>query len=80
MAHYSDEPPFPEPEWFPNRRRRWRLSKLRGWEAALNGEPPPDPLPPHEEQWLSRRQVEDRYSVSRMWIWRRLHLREDEAA
>jgi hypothetical protein len=57
----------------------YRLSELREYEAALAGKPPPPPLSPEQERWLTARQVRERYgNVSEMWLWRRR--REAEAA
>ena len=68
---------LPRPKYF-KRERRWRLSELLVYEAALAGEPPPPPLSPEQERWLTAAQLRHRLSVSDMWISRRLQ--EAEAA
>ena len=55
------------------RARMWKLSDLLAYEAELAGEPPPPPLPPEKEKFLTALQLRERYGgVSEMWFWRRL--------
>lgn len=70
-------PAFPAPVRLGDR-KYWALSVLIAYEAALAGRPPPDPLPPEQERFLSTAKVKERYDVSDMWIWRRLAENERE--
>jgi hypothetical protein len=70
---------FPKPSNF-GKRRRWRLSDLIAFERAVAGEPPAEPLDSATEQFLTAAQVQARYNVSAMWLWRRLCSRATEAA
>ena len=72
------KPIFPRPV-YRGPIRMYRLSELLAYEAALSDQPPPPPLSPAEEKWLSAKDVRSRYgNVSEMWLWRRR--REAEAA
>jgi hypothetical protein len=73
------KPAFPSPTVF-CRQRHWRLSDLLSYEAATAGLPKPDPLNPADELYLTAAQVRKRYSVSDMWIWRRLSERNSAEA
>lgn len=66
---------LPRPKYF-GRERRWKLSDILAWEAALTGEVSPPPLPPEKEKWFTAAQLRDRLSVSDMWLWRRRRERE----
>jgi predicted DNA-binding transcriptional regulator AlpA len=66
------EPNFPQPVYF-GRRRHWRLSDLLNYERGLTGLSPLELADPVAERWLTAAQVRERYGVSDMWIWRRIH-------
>jgi hypothetical protein len=70
---------FPTPTIF-GRQRHWRLSDLLAYEHALAKKPLPDPLPAADERYLTAAQVRERYSVSDMWLHRRLKEREGETS
>lgn len=72
-------PPFPMPTFRTGKRRYWKLSGLRNWEAEAGGEELPEPLAPEAEKFLTSKQVRERYGVSDMWIWRRLELAREAA-
>lgn len=65
----SDRVPFPRPERIGPHVTRWRRSSIRAYEAALRGEPPRD-LDPADEQYLTVREVAERYRVGIATIWR----------
>ena len=70
------KPVFPAPAYF-GRQRAWKLSALLAYEAALDGLPAPDPLPPEREKFFTAAMVRSRYGVSDMWLHRREVERRD---
>jgi hypothetical protein len=63
---------FPLPIKFGDR-NHWRLSDLIRYENELAGLPPPEPIDPRDEVFLTTAQVRKRYgSVSPMWVHRRV--------
>jgi hypothetical protein len=73
--------PFPQPDYFGGKKgRRWQLSKLLAYEAALTGTPEPR-IEPAAEIYLTAAQVKERYGgVSDMWLWRRCNNQWQEHA
>ena len=67
--HPSQRVLIPQPEYH-GRQRRWRLSELLSYEAALAGKEPPK-LDPEDEVYLTAAQVRRRYgTISDMTLWR----------
>jgi hypothetical protein len=73
------EPVFPDPTFF-GPIRKWLLSEILQYEAACAGKPPPSPLPPEFDVWLTAAQIRRRLSVSDMWLNRRSPKNRAQAA
>ena len=69
MPRDKTEIPFPGPVAFGGR-WRWRYSDILNYERAMAGLPPVV-IDPANDFWMSNRQVQQRLSVSEMWVWRR---------
>ena len=73
------EPEFPDPAFF-GPIRKWLFSAILEYEAACAGKPPPTPLPPEYDVWLTAAQIRKRLGVSDMWLNRRSPKNRAQAA